>query len=436
VNRLNNLWQAILRSPVLWGILATVAFYALVHAGPLDTPLVTRYFATHPVEYMEAGLFAVGLAALVLKALDVAGQYLGLSQSPLGTPPHGAPSVDQCGSLLARLAQLPAARHGEYYIRRLRSAMEHVQSRGSAESLADELKYLADADASRAHASFALFRVIVWAVPILGFLGTVIGITMALNGVDLLAPDQSMAKVLTGLGLKFDTTALALTMSMALMFVHFFVDKAESSLLEKVDQRVAGEMTGRFPQIPSGPDGQLIAVRRMAETVLQASEKLVARQAELWQASFEAAGARWAQMAHAAEEQLKKGLPAALAEALRAHAQQLAAAEQAAAQQNRQHWERLQQTQVQGVQAMAALQAALGRQAEVLGRAVEVTGEVTRLEDVLNRNLAALAGAKHFEQTVMSLAAAINLLVARLAETPLSAAPIRLESPRRTAQAA
>ena len=435
MNRLNNLSQIILKSPVLWGILATAAFYALVHAGPLGTPLVTRYFATHPVEYMEAALFAVGLAALVLKAMDVAGQYVGLSQSPLPAPQE-ALSVDQCDSLLKRLAQLPGARHYEYYIRRLRGALEHVQSRGSAAALADELKYLADADATRAHASFGLFRVIVWAVPILGFLGTVIGITMALNGVNLKAPDQSMVDVLTGLGLKFDTTALALTMSMVLMFVHFFVDKAEGALLEKVDQQVAREFAGRFPQLPAGPDGQLVAVRRMAETVLQATEKLVARQAELWQGSFEAAGARWAQMAHAAEEQLRKGLPAALAEALRAHAQQLAAAEQAAAQQNRQHWERLQQTQVQGVQAIAALQAALGRQAEILGRAVEVTGEVTRLEDALNRNLTALAGAKHFEQTVLSLAAAINLLGARLAETPTSTAPIRLESPRRTAQAA
>ena len=40
------------------------------------------------------------------------------------------------------------------------------------------------------------------------------------------------------------------------------------------------------------------------------------------------------------------------------------------------------------------------RQAEVLQRAVEASGEVRSLEDALNRNLATLAGAKHFEQTV------------------------------------
>jgi biopolymer transport protein ExbB/TolQ len=367
------------KSPVIWGILATIGFYSLVQSGPLDTPLIRRYLATHPVEYMETALFAVGLAALVLKAIDVAGQYLGLSNSPLAALPKTAHSADDCQSLLDRLASTAPQRKNHYFIRRLLGAIEHVHARGSAESLDDELKYMADSDSARLHASYGLFRVIVWAIPILGFLGTVIGITMALNGVDLQAPDQSMVQVLTGLGLKFDTTALALTLSMVLMFVHFFVDRAESSLLEKVDGRVNKELAGRFSRVSAGPDGQVAPVRRMAETMLRAMESLAQRHAD---------------------------------------------------------WQRLQQSQVQGIQVMESLQTELSRQTEIIQQAVKATGEVTRLEDALNRNLAALAGAKHFEQTVMSLAAAINLLNARLSETPINASPIRLETPRRTAKAA
>ncbi len=59
-----------------------------------------------------------------------------------------------------------------------------------------------------------------------------------------------------------------------------------------------------------------------------------------------------------------------------------------------------------------------------------------RLEDALNRNLDALAGAKHFHKTVLSLAAAVNMLSARLAESPGVSVPIRLETVRRPAQAA
>jgi hypothetical protein len=174
----------------------------------------------------------------------------------------------------------------------------------------------------------------------------------------------------------------------------------------------------------------------MAETMLQAAEVLVQRQTELWQASMEAAAARWTQMASTAGERLQASLSSALTESLKTFAQHMATAEHANAERGRQQWDETRQLQVQGLRLVGGLQAEIGRQAEILQRAVEAAGEVTRLEDALNRNLATLAGAKHFEQTVLSLAAALNLFGARLAEAPAGAAPIKLEIPRRTAQAA
>ena len=85
---------------------------------------------------------------------------------------------------------------------------------------------------------------------------------------------------------------------------------------------------------------------------------------------------------------------------------------------------------------MSSATGELTHRAEVLERAVAAAGEVARLEDALNRNLAALAGAKHFEQTVLSLAAAVNMLSARLAESPVVGAPVKLEPARRAAHAA
>jgi biopolymer transport protein ExbB/TolQ len=371
-------------------VLGSIGFYALVHAGPLGVPLIKRYFANHPVEYMLTVMFAIGMAALMIKAFDITAQRVGLGDSPLGE--SDAPqSADQCDALLARLDRLPSRRQGEYFIRRLRTALEHVLHHGSAAAIDDELKYLADLDASRLHAGYGLFRVIVWAIPILGFLGTVIGITMALNSVDLQAPDQSMLQVLNGLGLKFDTTALALTLSMVLMFVHFYVERAEHSLLEHVDRRSQEELSGRFSVISDGGAGQTAALQRWAEMMRQTTEMLAQRQAEQWQDSIDSAAKRWTQMTQVAGDQVKTAMSDAVGE--------------------------------------------LARPAEVLSRAVAAAGEVVRLEDALNRNLAALAGAKHFEQTVLSLAAAVNMLSARLAETP-TAAPIKLEPSRRSAHAA
>jgi hypothetical protein len=236
--------------------------------------------------------------------------------------------------------------------------------------------------------------------------------------------------------LKFDTTALALTLSMVLMFTHFIVERMENSLLEMVDQRAEEELAGRFPMLPAGADGQLAAVRQMAETMLQAAEVLVQRQTELWQASMDAAAARWTQMANSAGERLHASLSSALTESLKQYAQHLAAIEQASAEHGRKQWDEMRQLQAQSVHALTGLQTDIGQQVEVLRRAVEATGDVCRLEDALNRNLTALAGAKHFEQTVLSLAAALNLLGARLAETPNNVVPVKLEPSRRTAQAA
>jgi biopolymer transport protein ExbB/TolQ len=435
VIKIGYLIKIIFNSPLMWGILGSLGFYGLVFHGPLNHPLVKRYFAGHPVEYMETVLFSIGLAALILKVMDIAGQRSWLGNSPLGPKSQDAEPMETCNALLQRLDKAPQSRQGEFFIRRLRAAMEHVRAHGSAETLNDELKYLADIDASRLHAGFGLFRVILWAIPILGFLGTVVGITMALNSVDLKSPDQSMLQVLNGLGLKFDTTAVALSMSMALMFVHFFVDRSANGLLEQVDRRVEQELSGRFQHISSGSDGQLIAVRRMAETMIQTADRLVQRQSELWQASMENAAARWANMAKVGGEQLQAWLAGALNDGLKVHAQHLAAAEQALIQANGRQWEKIIQTQAQGTQNLAALQTSVTRQAEVLQQAVTAVGEVARLEDALNRNLSALAGAKHFEQTVMSLAAAINMLGARLAETPTPTA-IKLDGNRRAVQAA
>jgi biopolymer transport protein ExbB/TolQ len=423
---------AFLQSPLLWGGLLAGGFYALIYAGPLDFPVVHRYFTQHPVEMMEAVLFSVGLAALLLKIGEFQNQLSRLSESVWEGIAPSASTAESLHRLSERIEDLPSSRQDDSLIRRLRAALDFVRFRGNAENLEDELKYLADAEAARIHAGFGLFRVIVWAIPILGFLGTVIGITMALEGLNgSQMGDDVMAKALSGLGLKFDTTALALALSMVLMFVHFFIDRKANSFLDQVQHRAQEELMGKFPAMAKGPDGQLAAVRQMADTMVQVADKLVRQQVELWQASLDAAGSRWMQMTKSASETVQSGLAGAMKESLQSHARELAAAEQAAMQQGRTSWEKVLHVQAQAMQNTTALQEAVSRQAEVMERTVLAVGEIARLEDALNRNLSALSGAKHFEQTVASMAAAINLLNVKLNEMPSQGTPIKLEPQRR-----
>jgi hypothetical protein len=270
----------------------------------------------------------------------------------------------------------------------------------------------------------------------LGFLGTVMGLTMAIANLDIQVLEQSTLEVVGGLAVAFDTTALALALSLLLMFAQFLTDRQETALLEEVDERASDELEGRFRHVSSTPDGQLTAVRRMAETVVEMSDQLVQRQAAIWQKSLDAAAERWTHTTQTAGQQVEQALGRALAESLKNHAGQLAAAEQAAADRAEGRWQSMARSQSQQIEALGAIQSAMVQQGDVLGRAIEASGEVTRLQDALNRNLSALAGAKNFEQTVMSLAATIHLLNARLAQVPDGQPGVELDRPTPATRAA
>jgi hypothetical protein len=102
MNSLSRSIQAITKSPLLWGLLGSAGFYALIHAGPLHIEFFQRYFTHHPVEYMETVLFSIGLAALLIKAFDTVAQRASLSESLLGSVPRTANPVEECNALVAR----------------------------------------------------------------------------------------------------------------------------------------------------------------------------------------------------------------------------------------------------------------------------------------------------------------------------------------------
>ncbi len=414
MSKANRISLAIMRSSLLWGLLASLAFFAPIQTGRWKDEFVIRYFAGHWVEYIETAMFFVGMAGLVLKALDVMRQSAALGRIALPPISGGPAPASDAGKLLRSLDDVPEHQRDDYLPRRLREALQSVQFAGSADKLGDELKYLSESDANRSHASYSLLRIIIWAIPILGFLGTVIGITMAIASLNPQALEDSLPTVTGGLGVAFDTTALALGLSMVLMFTQFFVDRLEGRLLSQVDARAAEQLGGRFEQLGAVDDPQVAAVRRIGDAVIKATEALVEKQAEIWQRTLDASQRRWSELGANAGKQMEQALSGALSQSITAHAERLAASSEAAAEQNRRNWSRLQQALADSAEKTKAQQTELTKQGEILLRVVEATGHVTKLEEALNGNLAALAGAQHFEETLLNLAGAIHLLNARL----------------------
>ncbi len=408
--------------PLLLGAALCSVFYVLVYRGPLNLPSMHRYFASHPVLIIETGLFFVGLAALGLKACEVLLQYWALNVVRLEEPPAGGQKIGDAGSLIQQLDQQSSSARQSYLGRRVRDVLQAIQRKGSADGLDEDLKYLADMDAARQQDSYGLVRIVIWATPMLGFLGTVVGITQALGDLD---PQQlatniqkAMEGLLSGLYVAFDTTALALSLSMVLMFIQFLLDRVESQALSLVDTQANAMLVGRFQEVGAGHDPYLASVERMSGRVLQASEDLVRQQAEIWERTIQAADERWSQLVLSSGGQLQSALQGALEHSLQNHTTELAKVERDAGERAARRWEQLQTALSENARVMRGQQEEMVRQAELMAQVVKATGEVLGLEKALNENLRALSGAKNFEDTVMSLSAAIHLLNARLGKSP------------------
>jgi biopolymer transport protein ExbB/TolQ len=408
--------------PLLLGAASCSVFYVLVYRGPLNLPAMHRYFAAHPVLIIETGMFFIGLAGLSLKAFEVLGQYLSLKSVRIEEPPPTGQKVEDAGRLLDQVQHLSATARQSYLGRRVRDILQAIQRKGSADGMDDDLKYLADLDSARQQDSYGLIRIVIWATPMLGFLGTVIGITQALGDLD---PQQlasniqkAMEGLLGGLYVAFDTTALALSLSMILMFIQFLLDRIENQAMSLADTRANEMLVGRFQEVGASHDPYLASVERMSGRMLQTAEDLVRSQAEIWEKTIQASNERWCQIVQSAGGEIQAAVQGALEKSLQNHAAELAKVERDAGERAARRWEQLQTALSDNARIMHAQQAEMVKQAEMMAQVVKATGEVVGLEKALNDNLRELSGAGNFEDTVMSLSAAIHLLNARLGKSP------------------
>ncbi len=499
MSRVTSISEWLLRQSFIWGGLACLGFYAgVVHAAGEGT-FWARYFAGHEIAYCTTALFFVALASLVIKLLGLVMQSALFETVQLPTAAAGGQAVEETRGLLGSLNNISQALQDSYLVRRLRDALEYVQRKGSADTLEPHLRHLEEADLSRMHNGYGMVRIIVSTIPIFGFLGTVIGITLAIAKLDLsgAAMDESLPAVVAGLSVAFDTTALALTLSTVVLFAKYCVERVELRLLSSVDANVSRQLIGRFQQYGSEQDPHLASISLMSEKLLQAVETSVINQSELTQASLEdvsrrhseilgnlattldetLSGAVVAGMSNHAEA-LNKGV-ANLAEdlegtlvrhaelmneGLELHTTAMTEAEAKLAEENRRHLadveaavgeamlvatnrqeklirqseNLLKEMQVALVEAAGTTvtqQEQLIKQGDILLKVVEATEQVRRLEDALNSNLNTLAGAHNFEQTVAGLSAALQLLGSRLGG-PVSVQDVQLTEDRSQNQAA
>jgi biopolymer transport protein ExbB/TolQ len=328
----------------------------------------------------------------------------------------------RAGELLASVGRQPERVQETFFGRRLRAVIEFVSQRQSAAEIDDQLRSLSDADAVAQENSFGLIRFITWAIPILGFLGTVLGITGAISGVTPEQLERSMSSVTDGLGEAFDSTALALGLTMIQMFVAHLVERQEQGLLETVDRQVERNVAHRFERSGGDPSPVLEAVRLGSEGLSGMVEATVRKQAEVWAAALGEPEKRAATIYQQVQSQFAQALGQALEQTAEAYAQRLAALEKQSLERTTLILQELtglaaavRDTGREQQEALRRVADGIAGQADVMGKLQRDANDLVHLQAVLHQNLGALAGASNFEEAVHSLTAAVHLLTARAA---------------------
>jgi biopolymer transport protein ExbB/TolQ len=227
--------------------------------------------------------------------------------------------VDDCTQLLGKLNEAPAL-CDTYIVRRLRNAIDFVRRKDAADELDQHLRHLEELEAVQINAGYAMVRIIIWAIPILGLLGTVIGITIAVANLNPETLEESMTKVTHGLGVAFDHTATALSLTMLLMFAKAAVERIEDSLLARVDARVSEELVGRFQSTQGAADPNVNAIHRMSDQVVVAIETLAGRQADIWRSTIGEVHQQWADVSFSAGQMVKESVATTIGASLDKHA--------------------------------------------------------------------------------------------------------------------
>ncbi len=323
VSRITKLCEWLLKQPFVWGGLCCLAFYAFVVQSAAEGSKIERYFASHPVEYITTALFFVGVAALGIKLVEISTETLALDTALLPRIPKEGEPAARAGSLLVDLDDGPGFLRDSYQVTRLRDALVYVKRKGSADTLETHLRHLQENDSVKMHQGYATVRMISSTIPILGFLGTVIGITLAIAQLDGAKIDESLPAVVSGLSVAFDTTALALSLSIALLFLKFFVERAESRLLIRVDASVESQLIGRFQQRGESNDPNVTAVRRVSEEVLSTVKETGEEQGRLLTGALESTNRRWSDVVDRSTSVISDKLSDGIAEGLALHAKGL-----------------------------------------------------------------------------------------------------------------
>jgi biopolymer transport protein ExbB/TolQ len=233
---------AFLMGAVLTGILYALMVFVFIRL-PVVSKIATIYmrpsnqFAVIPATFF----FFAGISILLLKGKKLKFQERALQLTAVPAEPEFVLNESTAATVLNRIHSLVDHPRHFVLLNRIDRALSNFKNIGQVNDVSAILRAQAENDEDQVASSYTVVNGLVWAIPVLGFIGTVLGLSLAIGrftqtlqaGGDLTAIRASLQGVTGGLATAFESTLVALTFTLILQLVITFQQKREMGFLDE-----------------------------------------------------------------------------------------------------------------------------------------------------------------------------------------------------------
>ena len=231
----------------LLGSLLAGALYGLMVFVFIHLPVVSKIAAmfmrpTNQFAVIPATLFFFGgIAMLILKGQKIKFQERALKLAAVPAEPEFVLTEATAATVLARIHSLVDQPRHFVLLNRIDRALSNFRNIGQVSDVSSILRAQAENDEDQVASSYTVLNGLVWGIPVLGFIGTVLGLSLAIGRFtltlqaagDLALIRASLQGVTGGLATAFETTLIALTFTLILQMGITFQQKREMAFLDE-----------------------------------------------------------------------------------------------------------------------------------------------------------------------------------------------------------
>ena len=258
---------AFLIGALLTGILYALMTFVFVHV-PGFSAVATIYmrpsnqFAVIPATFFFFG----GMAVLYLKGRKIKFQERALKLSAVPAEPEFVLTETTAATVLTRIHSLVDQPRHFVLLNRIDRALSNFKNIGQVNDVSAIMRAQAENDEDLVASSYTVVNGLVWAIPVLGFIGTVLGLSLAIGRFtatlqaagDLTLIRASLQGVTGGLATAFESTLVALTFTLLLQLAITFQQKREMAFLDECNDYCHSHIVSKLrlvnrQQPPSAP---------------------------------------------------------------------------------------------------------------------------------------------------------------------------------------